>query len=88
MGLQITGGVFADNSDAELQLVNEFLAALQKNELLKSCFTVFSLDSAQRGTYAGEEITEFKIVCAFNADEARQFSSERTSSYSPGGRRP
>ncbi len=87
MGLQITGGVFADNRDTELQLVNEFLAALQKNELLKSCFTVFSLDSAQRGTYAGEEITEFKITCAFNADEARQFSSERIGSYSQGGRR-
>jgi hypothetical protein len=87
LGLQITGGVFADNRETELERVNGFLAALQSNPLLKSSFSIFSLDSAQRGNYAGEEITEFKITCAFNAEEARAFSSEKSSPYGAGGRR-
>jgi len=74
--LRIVGSTYANNREIEMDKITRFLAALQESPIFKSTFSKFSLDSAQRGSFQKEEVTEFRVTCASRAEDLRIAISE------------
>ncbi|MDO8730410.1 MAG: pilus assembly protein PilM [Candidatus Omnitrophota bacterium] len=74
--LRLVGSAFANNREMELEKINRFLAALQKNPVFKTAFSKFSLDSVQRESFQKEEVTEFHLTCASSAEDMNLLANE------------
>ncbi|MBI3312204.1 MAG: pilus assembly protein PilM, partial [Candidatus Omnitrophica bacterium] len=72
--LRLIGNAFTGNRDAELELVNQTLAAFRKDPLFISAFKEFSLDSVGRARFEEEDVTEFLLTCATNLEDIRRDS--------------
>lgn len=62
--LTLSGAVYFNNRNLELEAVNSFLASLRSEEIFTLAFSEFSLDAVQRGDFSGEEVTEFYLTCS------------------------
>ena len=83
--LRLVGNAFANNRKTELEKINRFLAVLQENPVFKTTFSRFSLDSAQRGSFQREEVTEFRLTCAARVEDMEIPTAEL---WGSGKRRP
>jgi Tfp pilus assembly protein PilN len=69
--LRLSGGSYAQNPSKEFEGINNFLAALRANALFQRAFAGFNLDSVQRGIFQEEEVTEFRLTCSSNPEDAK-----------------
>ncbi|MCM8811815.1 MAG: pilus assembly protein PilM [Candidatus Omnitrophica bacterium] len=73
--LRLAGGSYAQNQAKEFEGINGFLASLRENRYFQAVFTGFNLDAVQRSLYEEEEITEFRLTCSSNPEDAKSDSS-------------
>jgi hypothetical protein len=62
-GMNISGYIHLNESNAELGLANQFINTLRKDEELSRTFKNIKLVSLKSDTYAGIKVTAFKISC-------------------------